>query len=262
MVESAKGQTVYFNAWGGSDQINDYIGWAADEVSRRYGIMLKHVKVSDAANVVSRVLAEKSAGRNKEGTVDIVWINGENFRSMKQNGLLYGPFVQELPSFAGVDPAQKPTTVVDFGEPVDGLEAPWGMAQLVFIYDAGRINSPPMNAQELFDFAKQHKGRVTYPLPPDFIGTTFLKQMLSELMENPEVLQKPVDDADFEKVTAPLWKYLDEIHPLLWRKGQTFPANNLALTPLLDDGEILLSMTFNPAYASNAHRQWRATGKQ
>ncbi|WP_067582424.1 ABC transporter substrate-binding protein [Endozoicomonas ascidiicola] len=252
VTDKARGQTVYFNAWGGSEQINDYIDWAAKEVEKRYGVMLKHVKVTDTANVVSRVLAEKSAGRTNKGTVDLVWINGENFRSMKRNGLLYGPFVTDLPSFNGIDPVKKPTTVVDFGEPADGLEAPWGMAQLVFMYDTDRLDTPPANAEELLAFARKHQGRVTYPLLPDFIGTTFLKQILSELSIQPDVLQKPVENADFDKVTEPLWRYLDEIHPLLWRKGETFPANNLALTPLLDDGEILLSMTFNPSYASSA----------
>ncbi|WP_163371361.1 ABC transporter substrate-binding protein [Endozoicomonas acroporae] len=256
IVEQSKGQTVYFNAWGGSEQINDYIDWATDQVDKRYGIALKHVKVSDTSNVVSRVLAEKAAGRNSNGTVDLVWINGENFRSMKQNGLLFGPFVQDLPSFKGVNPQENPSTVLDFGEPVDGLEAPWGMAQLVFIYDTDSFSRketvPPANASELLEFARKHKGRVTYPLPPDFVGTTFLKQLLSELTPDPGALLKPVSEADFAAVTSPLWRYLDELHPLLWREGETFPANNLALTPMLDDGEILLSMTFNPAYASSA----------
>lgn len=30
----AKGQTVYFNAWGGSEATNAYINWAAKEVKR------------------------------------------------------------------------------------------------------------------------------------------------------------------------------------------------------------------------------------
>ncbi len=250
--KKARGQTVYFNAWGGSNQINDYIVWATDEVKKRYGITLKHIKINDAASVVSRVLAEKNAGRTEKGTVDLVWINGENFKSMKQNGLLYGPFAESLPSFKGVDPVEKKTTVVDFGEPTDGYESPWGMAQLVFIYDSAEIKTPPASAQELLAFAEKNKGRVTYPLPPDFIGTTFLKQLLTELTENQELLQKDVSTVDFEKVTSPLWQYLDQLHPLLWRKGKAFPANNLALTPLLDDGEIMLSMTFNPSYASSA----------
>ena len=255
-VDQARGQTVFFNAWGGSEQINDYIDWAADQVRQRHGIRLKHVKVADVSSVVSRILAEKAAGRTEQGTVDLVWINGENFQAMKHNNLLHGPFVTELPSFQGVDPAQKPTTIIDFGEPVDGLEAPWGMAQLVFIYDQKTLSrlaaKPPTSAAELLEFARRHKGRVTYPLPPDFTGTTFLKQLLSELTTDPDALLKPVDKADFAAVTSPLWRYLDQLHPLLWRGGKTFPANNLLMTPMLDDGEILLSMNFNPAYANSA----------
>ena len=255
-IAAAKGQTVYFNAWGGSEQVNDYIIWAASQVKARYGITLKHVKVKDVSTVVSQILAEKTAGRTEKGTVDMVWINGENFRSMKEQGLLYGPFVSGLPSFKFVDPAEKPTTVLDFGEPVDGLEAPWGMAQLVFLYDtevfAKKGLKHPRNANELLQFARNNKGRVTYPLPPDFMGTTFLKQLLMELTPNPDVLLKPVAESDFKAVTSPLWHYLDALHPFMWRGGRTFPANNTAMTPMLDDGEILLSMSFNPSYASSA----------
>ena len=156
ILNKAKGQTVYFNAWGGSDQINAYIDWAADEVNKRYGVRLQHVKVSDTADVVSRVLAEKQAGRENKGTVDLVWINGENFKSMKKNALLYGPFTNDLPSFEGIDTVEKPTTLLDFGEPVEGLEAPWGMAQLVFIYDSERLDSTPASALELLEFARKN----------------------------------------------------------------------------------------------------------
>ena len=50
----AKGQTVYFNAWGGGEAINSYIDWAAKEAKTRYGIEVRHVKVTDAAEVVKR----------------------------------------------------------------------------------------------------------------------------------------------------------------------------------------------------------------
>ena len=252
ITQKAKGQTIYFNAWGGSEQINDYLRWAAGKAEKRYGINVHHVKVSDISSVVSRVLAEKKAGRNEEGSVDLMWINGENFRAMKANHLLFGPFTRQLPNEQNIDPQEKPTTVLDFGEPVDGLEAPWGMAQLVFIYDSARISQPPKSAQELLAFAHKNKGRFTYPLPPDFIGTSFLKQLLLELTDQPEELLKPVAESDFEQVTAPLWRYLDELHPLLWRQGDSFPVDNTAMTPLLDDGAILLSMSFNPGYASSA----------
>ena len=49
----ARGQTVYFNAWGGSRQINDYIAWAGQEVQRRFGVELVQVKLTDTGEAVS-----------------------------------------------------------------------------------------------------------------------------------------------------------------------------------------------------------------
>lgn len=252
VVAKAKGQTVYFNGWGGSDAINDYVRWAGDEAKKRYGVEVKHVKVTDIGDVISRVLAEKSAGRTTGGTVDLIWINGENFRAMKEQGLLSAPFTDQLPNYAKVDIENKPTTLFDFTVPVDNLEAPWGMAQLVFIYDSAMVKVPPKNMRELLEFAKEHPGRVTYPAPPGFHGTTFVKQALLELVSNTELLAKPVNDADFAKVTAPLWAYLDELHPHMWRSGRSFTASGSEMKQLLGDGEILISLSFNPNEASNA----------
>ena len=56
---AAKGQTVYFNAWGGDAKINSYISWAGDVIKKRYDITLVHVKLTDTASAVSRLLAEK-----------------------------------------------------------------------------------------------------------------------------------------------------------------------------------------------------------
>src|SRR5262245_53122772 len=59
-VAKARGQTVHFNAWGGDQRINDYIGWAAGEVKAKAGIEVRHVKLADTAEAVSRIVAEKA----------------------------------------------------------------------------------------------------------------------------------------------------------------------------------------------------------
>lgn len=82
-TEKARGQTVYFHAWGGSQEINSYLRWSADLLKSRYGVTLQHVKVTDIAETTTRLIAEKAAGKNEQGSVDLVWINGENFKSMK-----------------------------------------------------------------------------------------------------------------------------------------------------------------------------------
>lgn len=249
--ERARGQRVYFNHWGGSPQINDYIAWAGGEVKRRFGVELVSVKLADTAEAVGRVLAEKAAGRASGGSVDLVWINGENFAAMKKNGLLFGPFVDRLPNFALVDTVGKPTTLVDFTIPTDGLEAPWGMAQFVLLFDSARLAEPPRSIAALLAWASRNPGRFTYPAPPDFIGSTFLKHVLYATIDDPQRLQGPADPATFAGQTAGVWAWCDAIRPHLWRAGTTYPTNKEALHQLLDDGEVDLSMAFNPSEASS-----------
>ena len=252
----AKNQTVYFNAWGGSEATNNYLAWAAAEVKQRYGLTVKHVKVTDTAEIVKRIQTEVAAGRKDEGgSVDLLWVNGENFRLLKQEHLLFGPWAEQIPNWKFVD-LQKPVQV-DFSEPTAGLESPWGTAQLTFIADKTLTLQPPRSAAELLSFAKNNPGQVTYPKPPDFHGTTFLKQLLLELAPDSSLLQKPVTAASFNEVTKPLWTYLDQLHPYLWRNGKAFPASTEEMHRMLADKELKLSLTFNPNEAANliANRQ-------
>jgi putative thiamine transport system substrate-binding protein len=258
IVAKAKGQTVYWNAWGGDERINAYIAWAGERIWDDYGITLRHVKLSDTGEAVSRVLAEKTAGRDTDGSVDLIWINGENFAAMKQNQLLFGPFTEALPNFKLVDFAGKPTTLVDFTVPVEGLEAPWGMAKINFVYDSARAPTPPRSIPEFLDWAKANPGRFTYPAPPDFIGSTFLKQVLIELTPDPAALQKPAPEgAAFDTATAPLWRYLEALHPHLWRGGKVFPASGTAQMQMLDDGEVDIAISFYPSDAASLAQNGR-----
>ena len=249
---TARGQTVYFNAWAGSERINAYLQWAAAELQRDFGVKLQHVKISDAADVVKRVRAEKQAGRkDTEGTVDLVWINGENFAVMKREALLSPAFAQSLPHFQWVDTVGKPTTLLDFSVPTEGLESPWGMAQLTFFADSKRLPKPPQSMAELLALARSQPGRITYPRPPNFHGTTFIKQALLEHAPDVKRLSQPVTAALLEAQTAPLWRYLDALHPHLWRGGKQFPQNSAAVMQMMADGELLMALTFNPNEAAN-----------
>ena len=258
VLSEANGQEVFWYAWGGAENINTYIAWVGERVNEDYGIVLTHVKVSETANVVARVLAEKAAGRNEGGAVDLVWVNGENFASLKREGLLLGaPWSTDLPNYALADFENQAVLTSDFTEPVDGLESPWGTAQLTFYYDSqyfgtGEASGPPTNLEALENWIKQNPGRFTYAAPPNFIGTTFLKQVLYGLVEDRAVLAQPADRETFDRVTAPLWDWLDRIHPALWRSGRVFAADTTHLKTLLSDSEIDIGMTFNPGEASSA----------
>lgn len=252
ILSAAEGQTVYWNAWGGSTVTNDFIAWAGDQVAERYGVTVEHVKLSDTADAVSRVLAEKTAGQDDKGAIDLIWINGANFASMKENGLLFGPWASDLPNWAYVNPVENPAVVGDFTVPTDGLESPWAMAQVVYYYDTARLPSPPTTPAAFAELAAANPGRFTFPQPPDFLGTTYLKQTLYDLLDDPSVLQKPVAEVDYPAVSQVLWDYLDDLTPNLWRSGRAYPQNGPRQIQLMADGEIDVAISFNPNIASNA----------
>lgn len=252
IVDKARGQTVYWNAWAGDENTNSFIAWVGKRVKEDYQIDLRHVKISLTSESVSRVVAEKAAGRDTGGSVDMIWINGENFLAMKDQGLLFGPFTQLLPNFQLVDTKGKPTTIIDFTVPVDGMEAPWRMAQIVYVYDASRLPEPPRSIAGLLEWARENPGRVTHPQIRNFLGSTFLKQALYELVEDADVLSKPATDANFATVTAPLWAWYEELKPLMWRRGEQFPESGPAMRQLLADNEIDIMISFSPNEASTA----------
>jgi len=251
ITANAKGQTVHWNAWGGDDRNNAFIAWVGQEVKKRYGVSLQHVKLNDTSEAVTRVLAEKTAGRHSGGTVDLIWINGANFVAMKNQGLLYGPFTDVLPNFKLVDRAGKPSTVVDFTVPVEGMASPWLMAQVVFVYDSARTKPAdlPRSIPAMLEWARRNPGRLTHPAVSNFLGVTFLKQALLELTPDPRVLQQEATDAKFSLATRDLWAWYDALKPFLWQGGTDFPENGPAMRQLLADGEIDLMISFNPAEA-------------
>jgi putative thiamine transport system substrate-binding protein len=252
IVAKARGQTVNFSAWAGDEKTNAFIAWAGAEVARRYGVTINHVKLKDTAEAVTRVVAEKSAGRDRGGTVDLIWINGPNFLALKEQKLLFGPFTAKLPNFALVDTTNVRSNLVDFTVPVEGFESPWRRAQIVFVYDGKRVADAPRSVLQLLAWARRHPGRTTHPAIRNFLGATFLKQALYELTPDAAVLQQPATDANFAAATAPLWTWYDALRPLLWRHGEQFPENGPAQRQLLNDGEIDLMVSFNPAEAAVA----------
>lgn len=251
VLDAAEGQTVYWHAWGGSTATNDFIAWTGDRVEERFGVTVEHVKLADTADSVTRVLSEKQAGEDADGAVDLIWLNGPNFAQMKEADLLWGPFAEQLPNWQYVDTEDK-TVRTDFTVPTEGFEAPWAMAQVVFMYDTDDMDGALGSAEEILDWSAANPGRFTYPQPPDFLGTTFLKQVLIDITDDNEVLSQPVSEADYDAIVDPLWAYLDELTPTLWRDGRAYPATGPAQLQLMADDEIDLAISFSPGEASTA----------
>ncbi|MCB1407846.1 MAG: ABC transporter substrate-binding protein, partial [Rhodobacteraceae bacterium] len=251
----ARGQTVYWNAWGGDARTNAFITWVGQETARLYGVEVVHVRLSDTTEAVSRVISERAAGQDAGGSVDMIWINGPNFLAMQTQGLLFGPFVADLPNARFLDLSEGSANTVDFTVPVAGMESPWRLAQFVFNIDAARAPEPPRDMAGFVTWAADNPGRFTHPHPSNFMGATFLKQALIALAPDPAVLQAPVTDASYGAATAPLWAWYDALRPNLWRGGTAFPENESVQQQLLNDGEVDIAMSFDPASTAAAIAQ-------
>jgi len=242
----ARGKQVDLWMYGGDQQGNAYVDTVLAPAARAEGVTIRRVPVTDTADVLNRVLSEQRAGRTGDGSVDLVWVNGENFRTGKQAGAWRCGWSSTLPNTKYTDPAD-PLLTSDFGTPVDGCEAPWHKAQFVFAYDSAKVPDPPTTVAGLLDWAKAHPGRFTYPAPPDFTGSAFVRQALYSVAGGPASLPTAYSKSSYDAATPALWKRLSDLAPSLWRQGSTYPRDLPQLEKLYADGQVDITMTYGPA---------------
>jgi len=140
VLQEARGQTVNWYVYGGDEGINRFVDtFYGRALQERYGVTLKRVPVADTVDAVNQVLTEQAAGKDP-GAVDMIWINGENFATLKQASLLYGGWSRSLPNSKLVN-YDNPAVNLDFGQPIGDLESPWSSAQFQFIYDSARMDA-------------------------------------------------------------------------------------------------------------------------
>ena len=251
IIAEARGQTVNWYMWGGQDNINNWInGFVADTLKAEYDITLNQVPLVDTVEAVNKVLGEVEAGVDADGSVDMIWINGENFHTLRQADLLYGPFSQFLPNSTYVN-WDDPSVNTDLGFPVDYYESPWGKARMVIAYDTAKLAEPPTTIDSLVEWVKANPGKFTYPAPPDFTGTAFITHFCYQATGGHEQFTLEFDAQRFEEQFPACWDILNEIEPFLWREGQTYPESHARQQNLFANGEVYFDMAFNPAEASS-----------
>ena len=246
ITRAANTTEVRWYMFGGWSHVNTWVdSWVTDQLADRYGIRLVRVPM-DASVFVNKLLSEKAAGKTS-GSIDLVWINGENFKNSKEAGLLTGPFTSLLPNFASrIDPD---SVAFDFGYPVEGYESPWGKAQFVFEYNADTMDATPATVAGLKAWIMAHPGRFTYPQPPDFTGTAFIRQIFYAVTGGAGQYLQGFDQALFDANAPKLWKWLNDIKPYLWQEGRVYPRDSALLDTLFARGEVDMSMSYHPPHA-------------
>lgn len=245
ILKDAKGTTVNFYGWGGSETTNRWIdSYLTKTLKDKYDITLKRVPMN-IEDILNKLTGDKQAN-NKKGTIDVVWINGENFYTAKQAGILSGPFAEKLPNFTKYINKDSIEVKSDFGYPVEGYEVPYGKAQLVMVYNSNKVSKTPSSTEELLKFVKENPGKFTYPALPDFTGSAFVRNIIYETVGYDKIANAKADKESVEKVIQPAMDYLKQLKPYLWNGGKTYPATIAQLDNMYADNQLLMSMSYNP----------------
>jgi putative spermidine/putrescine transport system substrate-binding protein len=248
VLAAAEGTTLDLHMWGGSTEINRFVDEVYGPRLAELGITLNRVPLADTADAVNAVLGELEAGRTSGGSIDVIWINAANFATLQQANALLTGWSEQLPNAALVD-WDDPAVAFDAGLPVDGAESPWGSAQFQFVHDRERTDAAelPRTYAELAEWIVANPGRFTYPAPPSFHGTRFVKQWFYELSGGPDRWVEGFDEDGYREAAEPLWELLDDLRPHLWRAGETYPNDIADLDQLFANGEVDLTFTQLPA---------------
>lgn len=248
----AAGTTVNFYGWGGNELVNAWIDdTLAPYVKENYDITLNRVPMN-IDEILSRLVLDKT-NKNEDGNIDLIWINGENFATAKENGLLYGPFTDKLPNFAKYVNPDDEEIKYDFATSIDGYESPYAKAQLVFIYDSEKVSEVPKSADELLAYCKAHPKRFTYEALPGFTGSAFVRNLIYEKVGYDKLahLDKNVTKDQVKEIIKPAIDYMIELNKYLWEEGNTFPATNEILDQMFMDGVLDFSISYDPYHVSS-----------
>lgn len=225
--------------WGGSKEINTFMDdVVAPKVLENENINLKRVPIVDIKDVVNKLIIEKQAGK-KNGVIDVLWVNGENFKALKNAGVLTE---NTLGSIKNKDLLKESTTVKDFGEDINGLEVPFGEAQFNFIYNTKNGKVPFTGWETLTEYVKKNPGRFTYPNATNFTGSAFVRNITIDMLGYDNI--QNMSPEEFKENLNIVWNYLNEIEPYLWRKGETYPESEGKLDLLYSAGEVDVTMGY------------------
>ncbi|TPN87240.1 ABC transporter substrate-binding protein [Aquimarina algicola] len=247
ITAEAKGKTVNLMMWTGDPKINAYINtYLKPRVKEKYNIDLM-VSSGQGNTIVQTLMTEIQASKT-ESDLDLVWINGETFYQLQQINGLYGPWTSKLPNATYID-FDNTFIGIDFQQPVEGYELPWGNVQMTLIYDSDKVKKPPMTRSELLDFVRENPGTFTWD--NHFTGLTFLKALLIDIAGGKESLNGDFNEEKYKKYSAELWAYLKALKPYLWKKGEVFPEAVAPMHQLFASGELWFTMSNNDAEVDN-----------
>ncbi len=249
----AEGEVVW-SYWGGSEELNFWVDTAVQPELAELGVELRSLRGPETRDAVDQVIGDAAAGNELgAGTIDLIWINGENFFTLDQQALLFGPFTGKLPNapyfyLDNNDPRAR-INLNDNGYPTRLQEVPWAKFQYTCMVDTARLprDEAPRTYAELTTFLEAHPGRFAYVRPPNYIGDTFVQSVLYAFNPNGTGADPFLRAADtftpeaFARLIQPGFAYLKRLEPLLLGGAQgnpIYPETQAANETFLVNGEV------------------------
>lgn len=260
MHEAKKEGEVQFYYWGGSDELNIWIDSVATPAMADLGVKLIPNRITGTKDAVDLVLAEAGAGRGiGEGSVDAIWLNGENFFTLARQDMLFGSFAHVVPNAVNFewDPADQRSqlNLRDFGVETGSREIPWSGEQYVCAVNRALVarDDTPSTFEGLRAYLEANPGKFAYVKPPNYVGNTFVQEVLYSF--NPDgtgaaPFQKSLEElgvTELARLTAPGFEYLRSLEPLLLGAGSggvRYPEDAAASRGLFANGETHIHCEF------------------
>ena len=245
--------------WGGSEELNTWIDTVVVPDLAKLGIKLNSSRIVNTRDAVDLILAEVATGHEiGQGSVDAIWINGENFFSLASQELTFGSFADKLPNskyfFLDPEDTRAKINLYDLGYPTKAHEIPWSGEQYICTIDTARLpsESAPKDFQDLAAYLKQNPSRFTYIKPPHFEGNTFVQSVLyafnpdGTTFEPFQLSAEELGVEEFTRIATPGFEFLKGLEPFLLggsgkegkRGSPIYPENGAVNETLFVNGEV------------------------
>lgn len=245
MMEISKGSTVNFYGYGGNEVMNKWFdNYIIPKMKENYNIKVKRVGMN-IDEIINSLISDKQTN-NLNGNMDVIWINGENFKNAKESNLLLGEFTTKLPNYNDYIDKNAEDIKSDFGTSVDNMEAPWGKSQFAIIVNNDKVDKDIKNTEDLKEVIMKNPGKFTYPALPDFTASAFVRNVIYDIVGYENIKNIDADEKKVKEAIRPAMNYLNEIKPYLWNKGNTYPSTTAQLDNMYSDEEVYFTMTYSP----------------
>jgi putative spermidine/putrescine transport system substrate-binding protein len=274
VVGAASGGTVNWYTYNDNNgtelgPYNKWIDtWLTPNLAENFDITLIRHPISNTGDAVDKVISEINAGYGmNNGTIDMIWINGENFSKMKTGGYAYGPWASKVPNAANYD-FQSDAIKYDFGLTTNGYEMPYNEAQVVFIYDSAKVNASSISDMDaLLAWVKTNPKKFVYPSPyflddsgtdfdSDYTGSVFIRQVFYNVVPDYTKFMGAFNEPLYEQYAPAFYKTLRDLQPYLYnasaskldRKG--YPTSQEQVDQLFASGDISVTLSYDIGHAA------------